>query len=503
MSEQYAFAIGFDALVSELSPQQESDWQRVLQEINQVIAAAGLSDLFSDRWDEFGHGRIFWGTQAECTAIQQILCQFPVDVQEERNLEAGYYAVGAEVYYVTAQGDIYGSAVENASASTVIPLSAIPLDAYRLRTVSTQIVNQFGGMHQGLLAESVGNAPQPPVETMAAILPLASEAELAESSVVPSALSLESIPLGIAMDHAEPGEADINDPIVSTFVGGLQTEINRLQEQIVSLSNELAQSQAIAAAKIDPVLFETQQQQYAAQQERYAQLEQQYAAQREQCAQLEQQVQTLETQWADIIPAETDGPSLETLKRELEQQQHQNHALAEQLQTMRNQSDRAIAREEYESIQQQLAQRNARVVELEQLLSRSEDEMVPLKAIQQSYEDLQIQFQRQETELEELKAQLETLATAHQRQQDEIAADLARQQEQKDALNQDALTKGTQVEALSRTVQALEQDVQKWEAIAAAKVDATEHHTVQGELTQLHRRLRHGIVGFLFGWLFR
>jgi hypothetical protein len=26
---------------------------------------------------------------------------------------------------------------------------------------------------------------------------------------------------------------------------------------------------------------------------------------------------------------------------------------------------------------------------------------------------------------------------------------------------------------------------------------------VQGELTRLRRRLRHGIVGFLFGWLFR
>jgi predicted nucleic acid-binding Zn-ribbon protein len=499
MSEQYAFAIGFDALVSEMSPQQESDWQRVFQEINQAIAAAGLSDLFSDRWDEFGHGRIFWGTQAECTAMQQILCQFPVDVQEERNLEEGYYAAGTEMYYVTAQGDIYGSTVENASASMVISLSTIPLDAYRLRTVSAEIANQFGVIHQGMLAESVGNPPQPPVEAMAAVLPLASEAE---SSVLPSALSLESIPLDIAMDHAERRGADINDPIVSTFVEGLQTEINGLQEQIVSLSNELAQSKAIAAAKIDPVLFETQQQQYAAQQERYAQLEQQYAAQREQCAQLEQQIQTLEAQLAATV-AETDSQSLETLKRELEQQQHQNHALAEQLQTMRDNSARAIAREEHESIQQQLAQRNARVVELEQLLSRSEDEMVPLKAIQQSYEDLQIQFQRQETELADLKVQLNTLAADHQRQQDEIAADLAKQREQKDAVAQDALTKSTQVEELSLTVQALEQDVQTWEAIAAAKVDATEHHAVQGELTRLRRRLRHGIVGFLFGWLFR
>jgi hypothetical protein len=479
MSEQqYAFAIGFDADATEMTPQQEANWQEMVQHIAQSITAAHLPSVFSERWDEFGHGRVFWGTRTECGAIQQVLSQFPVVLQEERNLDEGYYALGGQRYYVTALGEIYELPIDGALESPPPPphqLSSIPIDAYRVHNISPEMTRYVQTIRQSGF--------------------------IAESEVAPATVT-----------EAEP--TTVPDPVISSFIEDLQSEISSLKGQVAILSNDLAQSRAIAAVKIDPALFETLQQEYAVKQDQFEQLRQQHLDKQDQYTQLEREVHSLEAQVVTLqetTQGTTHLQELETLRTQLYQQQQQTHTLEQQLQAIQGTVATAISRENHETSQQHLAQRTAQVVELEQRLQRSEAETVQLQARLQEFQqfvdpqahtELQVQFQSQADEGEALQTKIRTLETELQQQQTELATSHRLAQERNDTLVQDTLVQSTQIAELERMVRQLQGEVQQWKAMAEEKVDFIEYQRVQQELTHLRGRLRQGIWGRLLGWLF-
>jgi hypothetical protein len=144
--KQYAFAIGFDIESSLDAEENLSGSEEIAAQLKSVGAAienAGLPALDSDRWDEFGQGRIFWGTRSECDAVKAALSPFPLFVQEERNLESGYYATPAHTYYADAAGHLYQLLTPADGGGTdgeILELTpSIPLDAYRLKAIDSNL----------------------------------------------------------------------------------------------------------------------------------------------------------------------------------------------------------------------------------------------------------------------------------------------------------------------------------------------------------------------------
>jgi predicted nucleic acid-binding Zn-ribbon protein len=464
MSEQqYAFAIGFDADATEMTPQQEADWQEMVQHIAQAIAAANLPSVFSERWDEFGHGRVFWGTRTECGVVQQVLSRFPVVLQEERNLDEGYYALGGQKYYVTALGDIYELPVDGALEQPAPPqqLPSIPIDAYRLHNISPEITRYVETIRQ---AESLTKVENSQLQVMDTVLTaaLSSIEETVNADQLELSPPIPSNTVEIPSQKSEP----IPDPVVTAFIEDLQSEISSLKEQVATLSNDLAQSRAIAAVKIEPALFETLQQEYTAKQDQFEQLRQQHLDKQDQYIQLEQEVHSLEAQVValqETTQGTTHLKELETLRAQLYQQQQQTHALEQQLQTIQG---------------------------TEQLIDP------------QTYTELQAKLQSQAEEGEALRTKIRTLETELQQQQMELTTSHRLAQERNDTLVQEALVQSTQIAELERTVRQLQGEVQQWKAMAEEKVDFVEYQRVQQELTHLRGRLRQGIRGRLLGWLF-
>jgi hypothetical protein len=475
MSEQYAFAIGFDADATELSSQQEADWQVLMQQISQGMTDAHLPSLSSERWDEFGYGRVFWGCKADCEAVQQILVQFPVLIQEERNLDEGFYAIAGQRYYVTTSGEIYGLPGEEVSEPLPYPqpLLSIPLDAYRLNQVSAALKQYVGTRVNVASIHRPEPVPELPViENIApesANIPdqlseeTVNDQLLEETTVEPVFESSSVIPFS-PIDPPSEASEPMPDSVTSALIEDLQSEISTLKAQVAALSHDLAGSRAIASEKIEP--------------EHFAALEEESAEKQRQLEQLEQQ-----------------------------------------LQSMQATSATAISKDDHEILQQQLAQRTAQTVELEQRLQHAETEVVQLQASLQHFQQhidpqthsaLQSQLQNQETERGTLQTKLRTLETELQQQQAELETNNRLAQERNDTLVQDSLAQSTQMAELERTIRQLDGEVrqlggevQHWKAIAAEKVDFIEYQRAQQELMQLRSRLRQGLRGRLLGWLFR
>lgn len=134
-SNQYAFSVAFNA---EGFGYNVNEWNAICQDILIAITTSHLPSLSGDRWEDYGEGRIFWGTKAECDAVKAVLEDFDVNIEEERNLESGFYGTDTETYYVAESGHIdclHKSSVA-ASDTSSRAVDCIPLKAYRLREAS-------------------------------------------------------------------------------------------------------------------------------------------------------------------------------------------------------------------------------------------------------------------------------------------------------------------------------------------------------------------------------
>ncbi len=455
MSEQYAFAIGFD--VDEGGDHVNSDadlypdWAQTYAQVESAIAAANLPPLSSPRWDEFGLGRIFWGTQADCQAVKDVLSAFPVYIEEAQNLEAGCYATDSEVYYVTEAGAIYRlpaatDSDETRAGETDPPVlcNSIPMEAYRLKTIAPEQQAQI---------QSLRSALSPAPEMLTAT------------------------------------ESGGTDPAAAV------SEV--LQAQLEQIQGERDQARALLAAQVAPEIYAALQQQCDQQLQRIQDLE-------GQLEQREQQLRSLEAEWA---AAPSPEQVAEWQSRAVQQQQ-EIEQLRDQVGQLQSDQNQDFDPSEVQALQQTIAQQSARIAELEAQLAATVSQAQDWQARAESaihpdrYVELQGQVAAKTAQIMELKA----LVKRQERTLTENTAlmaqkvDLSRYQ----AVEQEAAQKSAQMRELRQTLVQMERDLQEWQMVAESKVDWSEHQALQVELQQLQlaTRKRRGILSRFFGWLF-
>jgi bacterioferritin (cytochrome b1) len=460
MSEQYAFAIGFDDVESaEADKLPDVHWTSLYEQVATAIRESGLPPIDSERWDEFGQGRIFWGTKAECEAVKAVLAAFTIYVEEARNLESGYYTTPNHTYFVSDTGTIYvlPSNLASADGTLLETTDAIPLDSYRLKVVDPAMELWC---HQHLqLPEHYES--DPPIHPQ-------TESPVTQESIQALRDQVETLSTELAALRAAKEDAE-----------GLRHQIATLSTELTALNND-------ASAKVAPDV--------------YATLEGQHHQQTVYVQELQDQLTGLEAQVSELqllVSAKVDSQVHADLQYELAQQSERLQSLNERYTTELQDYQNSTV------FQQQLNQQNERIVELERQLAQAEAQANEWKSTAdqaislESYTDLQQQFSAQTTQLQDLQQ-----IAKHLDQQLRESSALAAQRvdpSRYNALEQDVTDKSALINDLRRTVQQLERAVSEWQTVAEAKVEWSEYQAVQDELKQFKMRRKKGLLGRLFG----
>jgi hypothetical protein len=370
--EQYAFAIGFDFEWDSNDPGETSEGATtpMIDSVGIAIQTAGLPSLDSDRWDEFGQGRIFWGTKSECDAIKQVLSQFPLFLQEERNLDQGYYANTIDTYYVNETGNLYHllNTSSNGEATTLKLIHTIPLDAYRLKTIDPSIQAAIEhSLSQRALPEPLASSP--------------TENEVASNQ----------------------GETEQEIQALSAQLTQQSSQIQELERQITVFEDQIAFLQGIVATKIDPQALNYLQTEFAQQTLHLQQVE-------TRLAQAEGHVKSWETKAEQWI----DPQSYTQIQQQLNAKAIQVQELEQKIQRneQRIQDAVAIAAQKvdvakYQALEQTLTDKTAQVEELRrgivqlqrdlgewQTVADSKVEWSEYQALQQELQRLQAKQKR-------------------------------------------------------------------------------------------------------------
>ncbi|HEY9824754.1 MAG TPA: hypothetical protein V6D19_04850 [Stenomitos sp.] len=424
MSEQYAFAIGFDFDLPHHDSEKGSEpvGQEVYGQVATALVEAGLPPLDSDRWDEFGQGRIFWGTKAECDVAHQVLSRFNLYIQEERNLEPGYYAKESETYYVDAAGQIYVVPPESQINGDLSTVASIPLDAYRLKTIdAARAVAMQQALHASTPSESA-------LET-------------------PNGASTEA--------QNETPQVDLE------AYTALQAQLETLRAEHNALHQSLA-------AKIEPDI--------------YAGLQQQYNQQLQQTETLQQQITALENELAGLqtsLAGKIDPEAHQAVQAQLAQQTEQVEALKAELQQLASTPPEPQGPDpQVQVLEQRLAQAEAQTVHWQQKAEQAADPET-MSQLQTKYDAQSVQVIELQQFIQRLEQQLqETTSKAAQKVDPEKYQTLVAELSDQKALTED----------LRKTVHQLERDLGEWQTVAEAKVDWAEHQALQRELQQLRSR---------------
>jgi phage shock protein A len=343
--KQYAFAIGFDfesSLNAVEDPPGSEEIAAQLESISATIQGAGLPALNSDRWDEFGQGRIFWGTKSECDAIKLVLSQFPLFVQEERNLESGYYATSTQTYYADEAGNLYQliTPADSENGNRLELILSIPLDAYRLkvidpnlqaaveRSLSTALPEQDVGLAQEMPPPSV-EPPIPAEMTEQAGLPISADQAIAALQAQVSSLISENEILQTAA--AAQKSLVLETVSFQSEVAQQAAQIYELERQVTAFEDQIAFLQGAAAAKIDPQL--------------HADVQAQLAQQIQQIQQTEARLAQAETQVKEWQSRAEQGTAsqVEALLQQLNAKATQTQELQQRIQRLEQQLQDAVA----------------------------------------------------------------------------------------------------------------------------------------------------------------
>ncbi|WP_404784275.1 hypothetical protein [Altericista sp. CCNU0014] len=464
MSEQYAFAIGFDFESNSdgMGGQPEAE-TTPMAEVGAAIRNAGLPDIESERWDEFGCGRIFWGTRSECETVKQVLSQFELFLQEERNLDPGYYATAASTYYADESGNLYRllDVSNHSEIGSLEPVTAIPLDAYRLQAIDP---NLQAAVERSLLsAFSPPTEPSPPSElpeigttdrkdppAIADAVPLARplEAELAELRDRAGGLIAEIEALQMASD-AKTIEAEARQNELQSQIALQATQIYDLERQVTSFEDRVMSLQSIAAVKeeqivsLQSLVAAKEEQIVALQSMAAAKIDPQLHADRQE--ELNRQIQQLEAQLGRIQPLEARLAQAEARAKDWQ-----------------DRAESALDPQERVQLQQQLDTQTAKAQELQQIVQRLEQQL-------------------QET-------------TAIAAQKIEPA--------KYEALEQSIADKTALIGELRQDVHQLQRDLSEWQTVAESKVEWTVHEALQEDFRQLQAQQKKGLFSRLLGWLF-
>jgi chromosome segregation ATPase len=394
--EQYAFAIGFDFELNSSAPGEVSE-PTTLEAISIAIQTAGLPILESDRWDEFGQGRIFWGSKSECDGIKQVLSQFPVFLQEERNLDSGYYATETETYYADEAGNLYRvSTLDNRECNSLEPIQSIPLDAYRLRSLDPNLQST---VERSLSLHS--QQPPAPEPVSLAIENSGAQQEALEQEIndlraqlaqqVVQIHELEALKTAAVAAQAS-AEQDVNG--LNVQLTQQSVHIHELERQVTVFEDQISSLQGTVASKVDSQQLDDLQAQFAqqtlhlqqlearlaqaeghvtswerkAQQwidpEEYAQIQQQLHSKTNHIQELEQRIQRQEQQLQDAVAVATrkvDIAKYQALEKKLTEQAAQGEEMKRgMIQLQRDLSEWQTVAEskvewsEYQSLQQEL-----------------------------------------------------------------------------------------------------------------------------------------------------
>ena len=538
MSEQYAFAIGFDREPEETDDRPDDNWMRVLEQVSAAIVQANLSPIDSARWDEFGQGYVFWGTESDCTAVRQALSPFDLYIEEDRNLDQGYYATADHLYYVDLEGQIYKISDQSAHSNEPFEkICSIPLDAYRSRKVDpdldahvqAQIQAQTKIQAQSHQAKGIAQTSDFPAESISAE---SIEAPLIETSAAEMSLS------------------NASDPQVATSseskVAGLERAENGVAEnstlEAPLVDENPANSQAIEAATAgsDTAPSKTEVVSKTVTLATYVQQLRQLKQKTSQISELELrlrtalvQVEALKGQLASQPQTLSQNPSTQPAPQiqALEELRAQLYDSSEQNRLLQEQSERQTARmteleQALSAAQAHIEEKSAQIAELEQAIASAQEQ---LQIIQAQDEQKYGQIGELEQAVAALRQASVPTVTAedHERVQQKSAAqeaqvlelyrqiqrlelrlqDVSSQSDQKvglskyQALEEDARDKASMIAELRHTLQQQERDLREWQTVAEAKVDWAEHHQLQEELRRLQSRKKRGLFSRLFGWL--
>jgi hypothetical protein len=445
--EQYAFAIGFDfELDSSNTTSEPSDAvaTTTLEAVEIAIQSAGLPTLESDRWDEFGQGRIFWGTKAECDAVKQVLSQFPLFLQEERNLDLGYYANASNTYYVDSAGNVYRLLnSESGEDNAIAAIDSIPLDAYRVPSIDPNL--------QAAVERSLPNfAPQPfsPEES-------ASASTQREMEQVIHALNAQ-----ISQQTAHLSELELLKTAAVAAQNNAEQQNRELAAQLAQQTTQISELEAFKESAI--------------------------AAQ----AAAEQEVNELKIQ-------------LEQQAHHIHDLEQQVTVFEDRISALQHLTETKIDPQQLQDLQAQFAQQTLQLQQVESRLVQAEGHVKSweIKAEQwidpQSYTEIQQQLNAKVVQIQELEQRIQR----HDQQlQDAVAissrkVDAAKYQ----TLEQTLAEKTAQTEELRRVIVQLQRDIGEWQTVAEAKVEWSEYQALQQELQRLQAKQKKGFFARLFG----
>lgn len=327
MTQQYPFAIAFDQQDSDnqdpVNPQIMQDWQHLMQDIATATEAAGLPGLNHPRWEEFGSGSIFWGTESECKTLKRVLSSFPIYLQEERNLDAGYYSTPESIYYVTEAGEIFGfTPTHTAPNSALVQYDSIPLDAFKTNQISPELEARI-------------------------------QIALATKRSSPSQFSGEDNPLE-------------SMPVLQDQLSTQAQQILTLEQQVEQLTRDLTVAQTAVANRVDLGV--------------HTALQQQATDQARQLSAFEQTVHQLQAQveeWQSLADAKVDAEVYTALEQQAAAKTSQITALEAQVEHLTH--ELAIAQENvsqkvdlqtYEALQQRSTEQASQITEFEQTVQR-------------------------------------------------------------------------------------------------------------------------------------
>lgn len=405
MSEQYAFAIGFDRESEETGERPDDSWMQLLSRVSSAVAEAGLPPIESERWDEFGQGRVFWGSQAECDAVREVLLRFDLYIEEDRNLDPGYYSTADNTYYVDPVGQIYKICGGSIDVSIQLDMvSAIPLDAYRVKSIDPALDEQVQArLSSRAVADSEAESqPEPALESSASAFP---EKTLAESTGTSEALE----------NLQKQVEAQVN------HISGLELQLRTALTQVDDFRNR-------EAAKVERSTHESLQHQYEQQAQRVEALEAQLRQAEEQTRTLQEQAQQRSAQRDDresaiaaaqqeaqkwqaqaeqaIDPAVHDAVQQKSAAQasQIQELQRVIQRLEQQLQeTTANQSAQKISAGRYEAIEEDLNDKTALIADLRRTIQQQERDLREWQTVAEAKVDW-AEHQALQAELRRLQA---------------------------------------------------------------------------------------------------
>jgi hypothetical protein len=398
ISAQYAFAIGFDFGTDGVEEPLDTR-TTTLEAVKTAIQGAGLPEIDSDRWDEFGQGRIFWGTKAECDAVQQVLSQFPLFLQEERNLEAGYYGTLDHYYYVDEAGNLYGvlSPTGDTGDRTLEPISAIPLDAYRLKTISPQL--------QIAVERSLSTSPDPntsptplfsePTLSMPEHIDPSTQVDTEVSVLQAQVASLTSEIEALQTVAAAKAASESRTQALEGQIAQKASYIHELERQVTAFEDQIAALQGIVAAKIDPLL--------------HTNLETQLIQQTQQVQKLEGQLAQAEAQvneWQRKAELLIDPQAYTQLQQQLSTQVTQSEELQQRVQRLELQLQDAVAiaaqkidPSKYQALEQSVGDKTAQVEDFRRTIQQLQRDLKEWQTVAES----KVEWSEYETIQQELR----------------------------------------------------------------------------------------------------